>query len=506
MAELELCKEYVEGNSRPEAPLLLAKGIKSKKSDLLTVIESLGGYLTSTVTKTRCKATELLSDILCNVCCPMVPNVLPQEDVHYLVTFYCARLCERTEVHPPALKGLHAMVCAQDLSEDSISTVAQTALREVYVQVLTSSSPVLFFFSPFAHFRSMGQAVRLMVFEMVQMFLFKYTAAVKRLGSEFVLGIIKAVDGENDPRNLTVVFSFIPVLAQHLELGALTEDLFEVVACYFPIDLFQRSDWRVTKVSYGHAFFCSDLHSAKMDALLTLVWKYGCLEWEHGVFGVGVKVFGIGIWVFGMGAWVFGIGAAGGSVFGEAGLMPHIEQLWACIRKESAALEAVKSLTKGVCTPLSPRPSQLVALCLRDLKRNIVESELKLVVPSCQLLLAVAMAADPACVQVVGEVVPVLVQRVSQSQPGQGKLLMELVANFAAVSRQFTVDDVANPLEPYKDLLLHTVLSTLGGDQLELKGPALRLGKCVCTMLSGNDVRRLADDRAVTYQYPIVSV
>ncbi|KAL5470766.1 hypothetical protein EMCRGX_G028781 [Ephydatia muelleri] len=464
MAELELCKEYVEGNSRPEAPLLLAKGIKSKKSDLLTVIESLGGYLTSTVTKTRCKATELLSDILCNVCCPMVPKVLPQEDVHYLVTFYCARLCERTEVHPPALKGLHAMVCAQDLSEDSISTVAQTALREVYVQ-------------------SMGQAVRLMVFEMVQMFLFKYTAAVKRLGSEFVLGVIKAVDGEKDPRNLTVVFSFIPVLAQHLELGALTEDLFEVVACYFPIDFVPPPDdpfpitqddligglRRCLTATPSFAQYCvplvlekltSDLHSAKMDALLTL--------------------------------------AAGGSVFGEAGLMPHIEQLWACIRKEalgshdkaiqSAALEAVKSITKGVCTPLSPRPSQLVALCLRDLKRNIVESELKLVVPSCQLLLAVAMAADPACVQVVGEVVPVLVQRVSQSQPGQGKLLMELVANFAAVSRQFTVDDVANPLEPYKDLLLHTVLSTLGGDQLELKGPALRLGKCVCTMLSGNDL------------------
>lgn len=76
-----------------------------------------------------------------------------------------------------------------------------------------------------------------------------------------------------------------------------------------------------------------------------------------------------------------------------------------------------------------------------DLKRNIAGSELKLVVPSCQLLLAVAMAADPACVQVVREVVPTLVQRVSQSQPAQGKLLMELVANFAAVSLKFTVDD-----------------------------------------------------------------
>ena len=28
------------------------------------------------------------------------------------------------------------------------------------------------------------------------------------------------------------------------------------------------------------------------------------------------------------------IQAAGGSVFGEVGLMAHIEQLWACVRKE----------------------------------------------------------------------------------------------------------------------------------------------------------------------------
>lgn len=48
---------------------------------------------------------------------------------------------------------------------------------------------------------------------------------------------------------------------------------------------------------------------------------------------------------------------------------------------------------------------------------------------------------------------------------------------------------MTNPMEPYKDLLLHSLLSTLGGDQLELMGPALRLGKCVVSMLSGNDVR-----------------
>lgn len=462
MAELELCKDFVEGNARPEAPLLLAKGIKSRKSDLLNVIESLGVYLTSTVTKTRCRATELLSDILCNVCTPS-DCVLPLEDVHYLITFYCARLCERTELHPPALKGLHAMVYTQDLGEDVISTVAQTVLREVHVQ-------------------SMGQPARRMVFEIIQVFLFKYTTVVQRMGSEFVLGVIKAVDGEKDPRNLTIVFSFIPTLAQHFELGALTEDLFEVVACYFPIDFIPPPDDPITQddlvgglrkcltATPSFSQYCipllleklsSDLQSAKVDSLLTL--------------------------------------AAGGHVFGEAGLMPHIEQLWTSVRKEvlhsynkaiqSAALEAMKSITMAICSPLNPRPSQFITLCVRDLKRNIVESELKLMVPSCQILLAVAMAADPACVLVVREVVPLLVQRVSQSQLAQKKVLLEMLANFASVAYQFTTSEVPSPLEPFKDLLLHTVLSVLGVDQLELKQLALHLAKCVLPMLSEHDLQ-----------------
>ena len=71
------------------------------------------------------------------------------------------------------------------------------------------------------------------------------------------------------------------------------------------------------------------------------VWNgsVGCLEWECGVFGMGVWVR---IWVSRMGIWFLDstevdhtiIQAAGGSVFGEVGLMAHIEQLWACVRKE----------------------------------------------------------------------------------------------------------------------------------------------------------------------------
>ena len=143
-----------------------------------------------------------------------------------------------------------------------------------------------------------------------------------------------------------------------------------------------------------------------------------------------------------------------------------------------------------------------------------MESELKLALPSCQLLLSVAMAADPACVLVVREVVPLLVQRLSQCQPTLRRVLFEMLANFADVAQQFANREgvghahsvatpsyhvappipiaVANPLERHRDLLLHTLLSALGGDQVELKVPALRIARCLFSVLSDSEVSSVA--------------
>lgn len=54
--------------------------------------------------------------------------------------------------------------------------------------------------------------------------------------SEFLLNVISSVDGERDPRNLLLLFSFLPRLFSSVSLGPLVEDAFEVVSCYFPID------------------------------------------------------------------------------------------------------------------------------------------------------------------------------------------------------------------------------------------------------------------------------
>lgn len=53
---------------------------------------------------------------------------------------------------------------------------------------------------------------------------------------DFVYGVISCIDGERDPKNLIFLFEWIPDLLKILSLGHLTEEMFEVLACYFPID------------------------------------------------------------------------------------------------------------------------------------------------------------------------------------------------------------------------------------------------------------------------------
>lgn len=56
------------------------------------------------------------------------------------------------------------------------------------------------------------------------------------MGPDFVYGVINAIDGERDPRILVQIFDFIPKFLQRYPLRHLSEEFFEVCACYFPVD------------------------------------------------------------------------------------------------------------------------------------------------------------------------------------------------------------------------------------------------------------------------------
>lgn len=56
------------------------------------------------------------------------------------------------------------------------------------------------------------------------------------MGLDFVYGVISAMDSERDPRNLMLLFKWLPKFLQNVNLSHLNEEMFETIACYFPVD------------------------------------------------------------------------------------------------------------------------------------------------------------------------------------------------------------------------------------------------------------------------------
>lgn len=57
-----------------------------------------------------------------------------------------------------------------------------------------------------------------------------------KMSGDFLFGLINSIDGERDPRNLDIIFSFMPEFISQYPLLHLAEEMFEIFACYFPID------------------------------------------------------------------------------------------------------------------------------------------------------------------------------------------------------------------------------------------------------------------------------
>lgn len=56
------------------------------------------------------------------------------------------------------------------------------------------------------------------------------------MGLDYVYGVIAAMEGERDPRNLMMLFKWLPKFLTTVSLLHLNEEMFETIACYFPVD------------------------------------------------------------------------------------------------------------------------------------------------------------------------------------------------------------------------------------------------------------------------------
>lgn len=214
---------------------------------------------------------KFLSDLLKNI-----PNdFLNQAQLSFIVNFYIDRMKDHHSIAPQVINGLLAIVQMKNFPHSSIVQVFQQLFAQIPCQ-------------------SQVRNDRSNIFSLIQYTSDNFQTELESMGTDFMYGVIQAIDGERDPRNLLFLFEFMPRFISTYPLRHFNEEMFEVFSCYFPIDFHPSPndpkaitrDLLAEKLksclcaSKDFAQFCyplalekleSDLTVAKLDSLSLLV-------------------------------------------------------------------------------------------------------------------------------------------------------------------------------------------------------------------------------------------
>ncbi|XP_029718933.1 MMS19 nucleotide excision repair protein [Aedes albopictus] len=191
----------------------LTEEISSKKLDISEFVEELGPALTHEDASIRMKATQMLSTVLKSL--PI--ELLTEKQLEFLVAFYCDRVKDHHSVIPAILEGVVALAAMQNFPHDSAPKLASSLFLNIPCQSQTKEE-------------------RAMYFRFISLLADRNQDQLKAMGADFVYGVIGAIDGERDPRNLIFLFEYMPTFLERYPLLHLGEEMFEIFACYFPID------------------------------------------------------------------------------------------------------------------------------------------------------------------------------------------------------------------------------------------------------------------------------
>nr|CAB3263882.1 MMS19 nucleotide excision repair protein homolog [Phallusia mammillata] len=320
------------------------------------------------------------------------------------------------------------------------------------------------------HVQSCLQGERYKVYLLLTNIFDQHKIVCSTMGRDFLYNFIQAIDGEQDPRNLLVIFQLATdIIKSGFNLANLAEDLFEVTSCYFPIDFNPSASNKKATITNKDlvlglravlsstrvfAKFCiplmlekldSDVQGAKIDSLQTLT---ACLP-----------------------------------EYAKADMEPFVSTIWKAVKREvvhsvseeaeKCGLQLLTQLVKSVSEwPIDEHDgrvdlylflSEIIDDCLSHIKEPIQD---KLKWMSVQMILACARASSDACSEVVKSVVPLILQQAFESgkepsgvTPVRMDNAFDMLVQILIICKPFIFYE--HPLLPFKAELLELIKSML---------------------------------------------
>ncbi|XP_048516354.1 MMS19 nucleotide excision repair protein homolog isoform X2 [Athalia rosae] len=419
----------------------IASDIEKGEIKLLAFVEELGPFLTDKNVTSRAQGTLALSTTLMQ----LPKNFLNETELNFVTTFLCDRMKDNFEVIPAVLQGVLAIVQMSHLPQDSPSRLFSVMFQHIHCQ-------------------SQLQPNRRIIYLIFQTLLETRADDLRSMGPDFIYGVISAMDGERDPRNLMLLFKILPKFIKGFPLGHLTEEMFEVIACYFPID------FNASASEGGHAVTREDLAYSLAPCLYAIPeFAEFCLPLIIERLDSSLKLAKLdSLYLLRNGAFTFG----------PTRLQPHLDELWPVLRKEvypggdiemrNAGLETITELVK-VLSKDNVIQGRFVEKVITDTKSSLCDVQLSLFCPAEKLLEAVARADKNACSQVLKTFVPLCLGQYSTKTSYVDRVILtESLNNLLAIceEHEFTIKNV--PELAWADVPM-LYLNALNTDNKELK-------------------------------------
>ena len=230
---------------------------------LIDVVRPLGAYLVTEDDVPRCRAISFLAELIYRN--PSLGLDRP-EDVHYLAEFFTSRLMDWPALHG-ALAGCYSVVKSEGLDVKDALAMLQTINDGVYV-------------------RSLSQKDRSLAMKVIDYLMKKCGILALEEDIDLIELVIVSIDGEKDPEclmdgfkaaqtALSVFMSLQDVGDYHVGkyqdmLENAKEELFDILACYFPVSFTPKDNRGITrqdiaKALEGTLLVWPGLHASVLD-------------------------------------------------------------------------------------------------------------------------------------------------------------------------------------------------------------------------------------------------
>lgn len=154
---------------------------------------------------------------------------LKADDVSLLLNYFLNSIESSALTGGAVIRGVHHLVLkSKNLPEKFEESLIRILFQEGNMQ-------------------SWAQKERQLQYDLLIWLLKHRLSYLKCLGHDFLATFMKSVSGERDPRCLVNMFSAFLEVSSKFEMGPFTEDMFETIACYFPVEFKPQKNDTITR-------------------------------------------------------------------------------------------------------------------------------------------------------------------------------------------------------------------------------------------------------------------